>query len=153
MSLNGEKSELFTAKSVGYKLIKRFDSVTADEIIIEISGSLDAPVLDKIGAYLINDIKNEQEKCAKISASTKITDNVAEIELGGIFTFDTVSADWFTEQGYKIYLFNGTEYDLVKEGSARGYFRVRLDNPSDGAYRLKIEFEKDAPKDVDFILS
>ena len=151
--VNGEKSELFTAKSVGYKLIKRFDSVTADEIIIEISESLDTPVLDKIGAYLINDIKNEQEKCAKISASTKITDNVAEIELGGIFTFDTVSADWFTEQGYKIYLFNGTEYDLVKEGSVRGYFRVRLDNPSDGAYRLKIEFEKDAPKDVDFILS
>ena len=33
-----------------------------------------------------------------------------------------------------------------------GYFLVKLDEPSDGAYRVKLEFEKDAPSDVTFIL-
>lgn len=151
--LDGIKTELFTAKSVGYKLIKRFDTISTDEIIIEIPESLDAPVLDKIGAYLINDSENESTSRAKILAKTSVNGLVAEIELGGIFTFDTITADWFTEQDYKIYLFNGTDYDLVKVGTARGYFGVRLDSPSDGAYRLKIEFEKHLPDDVNFIIS
>lgn len=151
--VDGKKTELFTSKSVGYKLIKCFDTITTDEITIEILDSLDAPVLDKIDAYLINNSESKTKRSAKITAKTKITDRVAEIELDGIFTFDTISADWFTEQDYKIYLFNGTDYDLVKNGNVSGYFCVRLDAPSDGAYRLKIEFEKDAPSDVDFILS
>lgn len=151
--VDGKKAELFTSKSVGYKLIKCFDTITTDEITIEILDSLDAPVLDKIDAYLINNSESKTKRSAKITAKTKITDRVAEIELDGIFTFDTISADWFTEQDYKIYLFNGTDYDFVKKGNVRGYFCVRLDAPSDGAYRLKIEFEKDAPSGVDFILS
>ena len=81
-----------------------------------------------------------------------IGEKTLEIELGGIFTFDTIYADWFTEQKYKLYLFNGTDYDLVKENLASGYFLVKLDKPSDGAYRLKFEFEKDAPSGVTFIL-
>lgn len=152
-AVNGEKKELFCTRSVGYKLLKSFEPIFTDEITVEILDYLDTPVLDKIGAYLIEVGENNERKQTKISAKTvKTAENVVEIELGGIFTFDTVSADWFTEQGYKIYLFNGTEYDLVKEGSVRGYFRVRLDNPSDGAYRLRIVFENDAPSDVDFVI-
>ena len=151
--VNGEKTELFSAQSVGYKLIKSFDSVTTDEITVEILEALDTPVLDKIGAYLVSESKGSEKKRAKISAVTKkIGEKTLEIELGGIFTFDTIYADWFTEQKYKLYLFNGTDYDLVKENLASGYFLVKLDKPSDGAYRLKFEFEKDAPSDVMFIL-
>ena len=47
---------------------------------------------------------------------------------------------------------DSTDYDLVKENLASGYFLVKLDEPSDGAYRVKLEFEKDAPSDVTFIL-
>ena len=151
--LNGEKTELFCAQSVGYKLIKSFDVTEADEIIVEVLESLDTPVLDKIGAYLIEEEKENEKKRAKISATTKrVGEKTIEIELGGIFTFDTVYADWFTEQNYKLYLFNGTDYDLAKDGLARGFFRVKLNTPSDGAYRLKIEFENDAPSGVDFIV-
>jgi alpha-L-fucosidase len=152
-TVDGEKTELFSSQSVGYKLIKSFDAVTTDEITVEILESLDTPVLDKIGAYMVNVSKESEKKRAEISAKTKkIDEKTLEIELGGIFTFDTIYADWFTEQKYKLYLFNGTDYDLVKENLASGYFLVKLDEPSDGAYRVKLEFEKDAPSDVTFIL-
>ena len=149
----GKDRELFCAKSVGYKLIKCFDTVKTDEITVEILESLDTPVLDKIGAYLIEKREKNEKAHAKIPAKSKKTgEDVVEIELGGIYEFDTIYADWFTEQGYEIYLFNGTDYDLVKAGDVRGFFRVRLDTPSDGAYRLKIVFENDAPDGVDFIV-
>ncbi len=152
-TVDGKKQELFYAQSVGYKLIKSFETVKTDEITVEILEYLDTPVLDKIGAYLIAEGEESKKKRAKISPITKrVGEKTIEIDLGGIFTFDTVYADWFTEQGYKLYLFNGTDYDLAKEGSARGYFSVKLNIPSDGAYRVKIEFENDAPSDVNFIL-
>ena len=59
--LNGEKTELFCAQSVGYKLIKSFDATEADEIIVEVLESLDTPVLDKIGAYLIEEEKENED--------------------------------------------------------------------------------------------
>lgn len=152
-TVDGKKQELFSLQSVGYKLLKSFDTVLTDEITVEITDSLDTPVLDKIGAYLIKAEKKSEEKRTRISTkTTKTAENVVEIELGGIFRFDTVYADWFTEQGYKIYLFNGTDYDLVKSGEVRGFFRVKLNTPSDGAYRLKIVFQNDAPSDVDFFV-
>lgn len=152
-TVDGEKTELFSSQSVGYKLIKSFETVKTDEITVEILEYLDTPVLDKIGAYLIAEGEESNKKRAKISPTTKrVGEKTIEIDLGGIFTFDTVYADWFTEQGYKLYLFNGTDYDLAKEGSVRGYFSVKLNIPSDGAYRVKIEFENDAPSDVNFIL-
>ena len=67
---------------------------------------------------------------------------MAEIELGGIYKFDTITGDNVGEQGFGVYLFNGTSYDLVKTGKSMGLFYCKLDTPSEGAYRLKIVFDE-----------
>ena len=138
----GVWQELFVAKSVGYKLIKRFDPVFTDEIKIEITGAEAAPILNKLSAYLIKAEKKEDKKRTKINPKIKIAYNVAEIELGGIYKFDTITGDNVGEQGFSVYLFNGTSYDLVKTGKSMGLFYCKLDTPSEGAYRLKIVFDE-----------
>ena len=140
--VDGEFKELFVAKSVGYKLIKRFDAVLTDKIKIEITGALDTPILNKLSAYLIKEEKAEEKKRTKINPKIKIAGNVAEIELGGIYKFDTITGDNVGEQGFSVYLFNGTSYDLVKTGKSMGLFYCKLDTPSEGAYRLKIVFDE-----------
>lgn len=150
---NGAWRTLCEVEVVGYKQIMRFDAVYTDEIKIELTKCLDTPVIKGASAYFIEGGAQTEKRLVKITpVSTKIDGGVVEIDLGGIFTFDLISGENLGEQGYKLYLFNGTDYDLVKEGKTRGFFKCKLDTPSDGAYRLKIVFEHEIQNWVTFEL-
>lgn len=143
--------ELFLSEVVGNKLICRFDTVLTDEIVIYIKEFLDTPVLTSLRAYFIEGEEKRESKKAKINPTiTRTSPTIIDIDLGGIFEFDTINGENVGEVEYKLYLFNGTDYVLEKTGKTRGLFACKLDKVSSGAYRLRLEFSEAIQDNITF---
>lgn len=144
---------LFKREIIGHTLAERFDTVTCDRVRIEIEYD-DTPVLKGFGLYLfeaeeekkVKSGKNLLEgKCAKVEISSKQID----VNLGGLFPFDRIYVHGVGKNAYKLHIFNGFSFDVVKEGICEGDdLEIKLDSIIDSSYKLKLEFEKEINKDT-----
>ncbi len=152
--VGGEEKLLFENDIIGYTLAQRFDTVVTDEILVELE-YLDTPILRNFGLYRFEDKlietvkKNGKNLVEGESAQVEYKDKEIDVNLGGLFPFNFVKINGVGEVSYKFYVFNGTSFDLWKEGRGEnGSIEIRLDIPIDNAYRFKISFEKQIPKDL-----
>ena len=152
--VNGMKTLLFEREMIGYKLAERFDTVVTDRILLEIE-AIAAPLLCDLGLYrfenkLIEAVKkNGKNLLEGESARVEYGEKEIDVNLGGIFPFNSVTVDGVGNNSYEFYVFNGTAFDLYKKGKCvNGKADIRLDIPVDNAYRFKLIFENEIPKDA-----
>ena len=152
--VEGKWQELFAGEIIGYKLAERFDTVVSDRVRVELS-YLDTPVLRDFGLYLFEEsladtIKRSNKNLAQSeSAVVEVGNKEIDVNLGGLFPFNTVKVEGVPNNGYKLYVFNGTNFDLYAQGeSANGKINAKFDLPVDNAYRLNVKFDKEIEKDV-----
>ena len=150
----GKWQVLFENDIIGYTLAQRFDTVVTDEIEVELE-YLDTPVLRNFGLYrfedkLIETVKRSGKNLIEgQSAVVDLGENEIDVNLGGLFPFNTVKVEGVGQNSYKFYVFNGTAFDLWKNAQAEnGTVEIKLDIPVDNAYRFKLTFENSVPKDV-----
>ena len=152
--VDGKWQELFAGDIIGYKLAERFDTVVSDRVRVELS-YLDTPVLRDFGLYLFEEsladtIKKSNKNLAKSeSAVIEVGNKEIDVNLGGLFPFNTVKVEGVPNNSYKLYVFNGTNFDLYAQGeSVDGKINAKFDLPVDNAYRLNVKFDKEIEKDV-----
>lgn len=152
--VEGKWQELFAGEIIGYKLAERFDTVVSDRIRVVLS-YLDTPVLRDFGLYLFEEsladtIKRSNKNLAQSeSAVIEVGNKEIDVNLGGLFPFDTVRVEGVPNNSYKLYVFNGTNFDLYAQGeSVDGKINAKFDLPVDNAYRLNVKFDKEIEKDV-----
>jgi alpha-L-fucosidase len=152
--VEGKWQELFAGEIIGYKLAERFDTVVSDRVRVELF-YLDTPVLRDFGLYLFEEsladqVKRSNKNLAQSeSAVIEVGNKEIDVNLGGLFPFDTVRVEGVPNNSYKLYVFNGTNFDLYAQGeSVDGKINAKFDLPVDNAYRLNVKFDKEIEKDV-----
>ena len=122
------------------------------KIKIEIS-ALDTPILKDLGLYRFDDeyieVIRKSDKNLADGESCKIEYREKEIDvnLGGLFPFNSVKATGVGDVGYKFYVFNGTAFDLWKEGRSNdGKIDISIEIPVDNAYRFMLSFDSKVEK-------
>ena len=152
--VGGKWKVLFENDIIGYTLAQRFDTVVTDEIEVELE-YLDTPVLCNFGLYrfedkLIETVKRSGKNLIEgQSAVVELGENEIDVNLGGLFPFNTVKVEGVGQNSYKFYVFNGTAFDLWKNAQAEnGTVEIKLDIPVDNAYRFKLTFENPISSDV-----
>ena len=84
-------------------------------------------------------IKTMENLALGKSASITYNDKTAEIELGGIFPFNTVTFNGMGFWGYDICVFNGSSYETVfSSKSPHKNQIVKLDKTYNTSYKLKL---------------
>ena len=152
--VGGKWQVLFENDIIGYTLAQRFDTVVTDEVEVELE-YLDTPVLKNFGLYrfedkLIETVKRSGKNILENgSAVVDYRDNEIDVNLGGLFPFNTVKVDGVGQNSYKFYVFNGTAFDLWKRADTEnGTVEIKLDIPVDNAYRFKLAFENPISSEV-----
>lgn len=146
-TVDGKEQLLFENDIVGNTLAQRFDTVFTDTVTVELE-YFDTPVLHSFGLYrfedkLIETVKKSGKNLVESeSAHIEYGDKEIDVNLGGLFPFNTVAVNGVGKTSYKFYVFNGTAFDLWQTGnSENGNVKIKLDIPVDNAYRFKLSFE------------
>ena len=149
-----EYKTLFEREMVGYKLAERFDAIRTDKLKIEIS-ALDTPALRDFGLYLFDTKDVEQVKVTDKnlidlpSCHVEYKGKEIDVNLGGIFPFNSVKLTGVGKTEYKFFVFNGTSFDLRKSGkSENGEIDISMKAPIDNAYRFMLSFDKQVEKNI-----
>jgi len=145
--VDGEYKTLFDGKCIGYKWADYFKTVTTDTVRLVIYDARDLPLIRSISLYSFDAsifdeeerIKTKENLAHGASANIIYNDNTAEIELGGIFPFNTVTFNGTGFWGYDICVFNGSTYETVYTGKAPHKNQiVNLDKTYRASYKLKL---------------
>lgn len=149
--VDGEMKRLFTNDIIGYTLAQRFDTVVTDEIRVELE-YFDTPVLKDFGLYrfedkLVETVKKSGKNIMENgSAAVDYREKEIDVNLGGLFPFNSVALEGLNENSYKFYVFNGTNFDLYEKGECKdGKIDIKLQLPVDNSYRFMLSFEKQIP--------
>ena len=152
--VDNEQKKLFENDIIGYTLAERFDTVVTDEILVELE-YFDTPVLRGFGLYrfedkLIETVKRSGKNILENgSAVVEFKEKEIDVNLGGLFPFNSVTVEGLGKNSYKFYVFNGTNFDLYEKGvCADGKIDIKLQIPVDNAYRFMLSFEKQIPNDA-----
>ena len=152
--VDGEEKILFENDIIGYTLAQRFETVVTDEVRVELE-YFDTPILRSFGLYrfedkLIETVKKSGKNILENgSAVVDYREKEIDVNLGGLFPFNSVTVDGLNENSYKFYVFNGTNFDLYEKGECKdGKINVKLQLTVDNAYRFMLSFEKQIPKDA-----
>lgn len=153
-NIDGEEKRLFENQIIGYTLAQRFDTVKTDEVTVKLEYA-DTPILRNFGLYrfdeeLIEKVKKSDKNILENGSATVVyEEKEILVNLGGLFPFNSVVIDGIGENEYKFYVFNGTSFDLHKEGKSKmGKIEIKLDLAVDNAYQFMLSFEKPISNDV-----
>ncbi len=148
--VNGEWKEILSSQIVGYKLCERFDNIMTDKIKVKLTSTLDTPALKGIGLYLFD--KNSDTVSVNTKKSNLLEsetaqvireENALDINLGGVYSFTTVSLENAGECSYTLSVFNGSSFEKIAQGSSdKKDLEIILDKEIDWAYRLRLTLDK-----------
>jgi alpha-L-fucosidase len=152
--IDGEWKLLFANQCMGYTCVEHFAEVTADEVKLVIKNSRGVPLLKEIGLYSFTghieprqpiEVGRDLLKNARISASEE--ENSLDINLGGVYPFNTISFGADKRVEAELLIFNGTRFERLTDIVAdNGDAALPCD--VDYAYRLKIIFKNTKAADV-----
>ena len=144
--VDGEYKTLFDGKCIGYKWADYFEPVTTDRVRLVIYDAKDIPLIRGISLYSFDTsifdeeerIKSRENLAHGKSAKLIYNGKEVEIELGGIFPFNTVTFNGMGMWGYDIFVFNGSSYEYVCGSKSPGRNEiVNLGKTFNTSYKLK----------------
>lgn len=146
---DGVWETLIERECIGFCRGELFETVTTAGIRVRILDSGEMPILRFCGAYLAPDecIKEPFENKKDIVELTKMpTTRVIrhgdeyEIELGGIFEYNTVICDASDSFAFEIFAFNGSQYEAVYYNINGTEHEICQFSTVEGSYKLKVVF-------------
>ncbi len=144
--INGENKSIHKGNCIGYKCAEYFNKIRTKKLLLKTKGSLDTPIIKFFGVYLINKeiIEEIIETCGvkNLFDATSVIEkdnNRIDINLGGVKAFNRVKLNGVKNGEYKLYIFNGSSFELLKEGECVGSVAEIAFETIDYAYRLLIE--------------
>lgn len=152
---DGVEKLLFQREMIGHTLAERFATVKTDRVRVEIE-ALDIPALENFGLYRLDDytikayVKDGRNLLADSLVKIDIRENEADVNLGGLIPFNRVVAKNVGDVSFKLYVFNGTAFDLYAEGKSQdGQIEITLDMVVDIAYRFKLVLDRQIEKNTE----
>ena len=148
--VDGEWKTLHKGECIGYRQARHFRAVRTDTVRIKINSASDSPVIRFFGLYKFDEallvdkapVASEENLLDSKTAVVNIVDNAIDINLGGVYPFNLITAD--TDRGFDILLFNGFDFEPCASGAEKEY---RFDEPVMWCYRIKIVFNDNQPAD------
>ena len=148
--------------SVGYLKATRFKECTYKNLRLTLEG-ITAPVtLRHLALHHYDEDKSDpttsltKENLALMpSASISLSDDRKEaiINFGGIYPFDTVSFVGHLWGKYEFFAFDGSKFYSIGAGYSPDYrVTLKLDNPIESSYQIKITCENGFALEPDFIV-
>ena len=148
--------------SVGYLKATRFKECTYNNLKLTIEG-ITAPItLRHLALHHYDEDKNDpitsltKENLALMpSASISLSDDRKEaiINFGGIYPFDTVSFVGHLWGNYEFFAFDGSKFYSIGTGYSSDYrVTLKLDNPIESSYQIKITCENGFALEHDFMV-
>lgn len=144
---DGEWKLLFANQCMGYTCVEHFDEITADEVKLVVKGSRGIPLVKEIGLYsFCGHIAPRQPieagrdllKNARVTLSEE--ENSLDINLGGVYPFNSISFGTEEKISAELLIFNGTRFDSFATIEADGGYTL-LSKDIDYAYKLKLIFK------------
>ena len=152
-----EWKTLYDGKCIGYKWAEFFDPVETDSFRLVIYDAAAVPLIRFLGLYHIDESLLDKELRAAggedltkgKSARVNYSEHEVEVDLGGIYPFNTVSFNGAGVWRYCIEVFDGTKYVPVYSGS-RPHRRqvVALPETIRTAYKLRLTSEQSINPDA-----
>ena len=150
---NGAYKSICKGNCIGFRCAENFDTVKTDKLLLKTNDSLSTPVLKHLGIYMLKEeYLNEKSStsCAKsVLDATSIIEkreNGLDINFGGVKPFNRILLNGVKMGKYKLYIFNGSSFDLFTQGECNEKtLEITLDT-IDYAYRIFIE----APLDKEY---
>ena len=164
--LEGHDSEKYVTvaegTSVGYLKATRFKECTYKNLRLTLEG-ITAPVtLRHLALHHYDEDKSDpttsltKENLALMpSASISLSDDRKEaiINFGGIYPFDTVSFVGHLWGKYEFFAFDGSKFYSIGAGYSPDYrVTLKLDNPIESSYQIKITCENGFALEPDFMV-
>ena len=148
--------------SVGYLKATRFKECTYKNLRLTLEG-ITAPVtLRHLALHHYDEDKSDpttsltKENLALMpSASISLSDDRKEaiINFGGIYPFDTVSFVGHLWGKYEFFAFDGSKFYSIGAGYSPDYrVTLKLDNPIESSYQIKITCENGFALEPDFMV-
>lgn len=146
---------LFQREMIGHTLAERFTTVTTDKVRVEID-ALDMPALCRFGLYRLDDctvkayVKDGRNLLKDSLVKIDVRENEADVNLGGLIPFNKIVMKNVGDVSFKIYVFNGTAFELYGEGKSQGgCVEHQFPTVVDIAYRFKIVLDKPVTKEME----
>ena len=148
--VDGDWQTLYEGKCIGYKWAKYFTAVESDTFRLVITESKAVPLLRNFGLYFIDEsvfadevAMSKGEDLMKNAGARVIVidDKTVEVELGGIYPYNTIRFDGRGVWVYTIEGFDGANYHPVFANSnARGYKDqvVHLEETVKTSYKFRL---------------
>ena len=145
--IDGKWKLLFANQCMGYTCIEHFSEVTADEVKLVVNTSRGIPLIKEIGLYSFEghiepkqpiEIGKDLLKNARITISKE--ENSLDINLGGVYPFNSISFGTKEKAAAELLIFNGTRFDSFAGIEADDKYTL-LSKDIDYAYRLKLIFK------------
>ncbi len=139
---------LAECECMGYRWVEHFDTITVNNVKIEITESVDTPAIRSFAMYHFDEEIFKQDTVAWAKTNL-LESNAAKIEingdeilvnLGGIFPYNTIIFDGNGVLHYELYIFNGTSYELKTAGEGTGdKIKCEFDTVADSySFKLKL---------------
>ena len=147
--IGNEYKKLTGGNCVGFRCAEHFDAVKAKSLVLKIENSQDIPLIKFLGLYnLENDILEEKSDTASsknlLESSISVVEtkeNGLDVNLGGVRAFNKIVLKNIEPSEYKLYVFNGSSFDLILSGKTQDdNLEINL-NTIDYAYRIFIEIK------------
>ena len=159
---SGEPVTVAEGTSVGYLKATRFKECSHKHLRLTLEG-ITAPVtLRHLALHLYDEDKSDptssitKENLARMqSASISMSEDRKEaiVNFGGIYPFDTVSFLGALWGNYEIFAFDGAKFFTIGSGYSADYrVTLKLENPIEASYQIKIRCECGFAIDPDFMV-
>lgn len=151
--VNGAWQTVCEKQSVGYCRADYFAPVTTDRVRIRVLEATAAPVLRSFGIYHMPEavlsqtqqgnsgVDLLQSKAAKVL----VNGNELVMQLGGIFSFNTVVFDGTGIEEYELYSFDGFSYDKIYSGTHPSAHETCQFETVHASYQLMMRIVKGTP--------
>ena len=143
---DGEVESVCKGDCVGYRFAEHFTTIKTDKLLFKTSDSLSTPVLKFMGAYNLKDeylyenVSIAKSKSVLDGTSTiEKKENGLDVNFGGVKPFNNIKVNGVNAGNYTLYVFNGSSFELVKQGTCSGQTLELSLDVIDYAYRIFIE--------------
>ena len=153
---------LATGTSVGYLKATRFKECKYKKLRLTLTGIVAPITLRHLALHHYDEDKTDPTvsitkvnlvsgESARVSISADRKEAV--INFGGIYPFDTVSFLGALWGNYEIHAFDGSKFYSLSKGYSPDYrVTLKLDNPIEGSYQIKITCENGFSTEPDFMV-
>ena len=153
---------LATGTSVGYLKATRFKECRYKKLRLTLTGIVAPITLRHLALHHYDEDKTDPTvsitkvnlvsgESARVSISADRKEAV--INFGGIYPFDTVSFLGALWGNYEIHAFDGSKFYSLSKGYSPDYrVTLKLDNPIEGSYQIKITCENGFSTEPDFMV-